>query len=110
MNVPLQNFSSGMVARLAFSIATIAEPDILIVDEILSVGDLAFQKKSMDKMLSMMGQTTVLFVSHSTEQIKSLCTRVIWLEGGRIVSCGGTELCDDYVRFMENKKRERYDA
>lgn len=111
MNVPLQNFSSGMVARLAFSIATIAEPEILIVDEILSVGDIAFQKKSMDKMLSMIGGgTTVLFVSHSTEQIKSLCSKVIWLEHGQIVSIGGSEICDDYVRFMESKKRESYDA
>lgn len=111
MNVPLQNFSSGMVARLAFSIATIAEPEILIVDEILSVGDIAFQKKSMDKMLSMIGGgTTVLFVSHSTEQIRSLCSKVIWLEKGKIVALGGVEICDEYVRFMENKKRDNYDV
>ena len=71
LDVPVQNFSSGMVARLAFSIATIVEPEILIVDEILSVGDLAFQNKSENKMLSMInGGTTVLFVSHSIAQIK----------------------------------------
>ena len=71
LDVPVQNFSSGMVARLAFSIATIVEPEILIVDEILSVGDIAFQAKSERKMLSMInGGTTVLFVSHSIEQIK----------------------------------------
>ena len=69
LDVPVQNFSSGMVARLAFSIATIVDPEILIVDEILSVGDIAFQKKSIDKMMSMInGGTTVLFVSHSIER------------------------------------------
>jgi len=71
LDVPVQNFSSGMVARLAFSIATIVEPEILIVDEILSVGDIAFQKKSEEKMLSMInGGTTVLFVSHSIKTNK----------------------------------------
>lgn len=75
LDVPVQNFSSGMVARLAFSIATIVEPEILIVDEILSVGDIAFQAKSERKMLSMInGGTTVLFVSHSIEQIKKCVT------------------------------------
>ena len=79
LDVPVQNFSSGMVARLAFSIATIVEPEILIVDEILSVGDIAFQKKSEEKMLSMInGGTTVLFVSHSIKQIKKLCDKIVW--------------------------------
>lgn len=104
LNVPLQNFSSGMVARLAFSIATITEPEILIVDEILSVGDLAFQEKSEAKMLSMIGGgTTVLFVSHSVEQVKKLCSRVVWLEGGRIVSVGGKDICDKYCEYMRAK-------
>lgn len=77
LDVPVQNFSSGMTARLAFSIATIVDPEILIVDEILSVGDIAFQAKSEAKMLSMIGGgTTVLFVSHSLQQIKKLCDRV----------------------------------
>lgn len=84
LDVPVQNFSSGMVARLAFSIATIVEPEILIVDEILSVGDIAFQAKSERKMLSMInGGTTVLFVSHSIEQIKKMCDRVVWLDHGK---------------------------
>lgn len=111
MNVPLQNFSSGMVARLAFSIATIADPEILIVDEILSVGDMAFQEKSMTKMLSMIGGgTTVLFVSHSLEQVRNLCSRVIWLEKGRIVAAGGQEICDEYGKYMEKKMKGECDA
>lgn len=81
LDVPVQNFSSGMVARLAFSIATIVDPEILIVDEILSVGDMAFQHKSENKMRSMIGGgTTVLFVSHSVEQIEKMCDRVVWIE------------------------------
>ena len=104
MDVPLQNYSSGMVARLAFSISTISEPEILIVDEILSVGDVAFQEKSMNKMLSMIGGgTTVLFVSHSTEQIKKLCSRVIWLHHGEIMDMGGREICDKYTSYMAQR-------
>lgn len=98
LDVPVKNFSSGMVARLAFSIATIIEPEILIVDEILSVGDLAFQKKSENKMKSMInGGTTVLFVSHSMEQIEKLCDRVIWLDHGKVKMAGPTkEICQKY--------------
>lgn len=104
LDVPVQNFSSGMVARLAFSIATIVEPEILIVDEILSVGDIAFQAKSERKMLSMInGGTTVLFVSHSIEQIKKMCDRVVWLEHGKMIKIGGKEICDEYKKFMEEK-------
>ena len=102
LDVPVQNFSSGMVARLAFSIATIVEPEILIVDEILSVGDIAFQAKSEQKMLSMInGGTTVLFVSHSIEQIKKMCNRVVWLEHGIVQKIGGKEVCDEYVQHMK---------
>lgn len=104
LDVPVQNFSSGMVARLAFSIATIVEPEILIVDEILSVGDIAFQAKSENKMLNMInGGTTVLFVSHSIEQIRKLCDKVVWLEHGKIKEIGGKEICDEYIKYMENK-------
>lgn len=103
LEVPVQNFSSGMVARLAFSVATIVEPEILIVDEILSVGDIAFQAKSMDKMLSMIGGgTTVLFVSHSVEQIKKMCDTVVWLDHGNVVKIGGKEVCDEYKNKMLN--------
>lgn len=102
LNVPVRNFSSGMVARLAFSIATVVDPEILIVDEILSVGDIAFQQKSEAKMKSMItGGTTVLFVSHSIEQIKNLCDRVVWLEHGKVVKNGpAKEVCEEYKESM----------
>lgn len=104
LEVPVQNFSSGMVARLAFSVATIVDPEILIVDEILSVGDIAFQAKSEEKMLSMInGGTTVLFVSHSIEQIKKMCDTVVWLDHGRVQQIGGKEVCDEYIKYMESK-------
>ena len=98
LDVPVRNFSSGMIARLAFSIATIVDPEILIVDEILSVGDIAFQQKSENKMKSMItGGTTVLFVSHSIEQIKNLCNRVVWLEHGKVVKIGpAKQVCEEY--------------
>ncbi len=104
LDVPVQNFSSGMVARLAFSIATIVDPEILIVDEILSVGDIAFQAKSEAKMMEMItGGTTVLYVSHSIESIKKLCNRVVWLEHGKVQKIGGTEVCDEYIsRVSQN--------
>lgn len=104
LDVPVQNFSSGMIARLAFSIATVVDPEILIVDEILSVGDIAFQSKSEKKMMSMInGGTTVLFVSHSLEQIKKMCDRVVWLDHGVVQKIGGKEICDEYKKYMENK-------
>lgn len=85
IDVPLRNYSSGMVMRLAFSVATVVNPDILIVDEILSVGDADFQAKSKKRMLELMGGgTTVLFVSHSLEQVREMCDRVIWLEHGEV--------------------------
>lgn len=100
LDVPVKNFSSGMVARLAFSIATIVDPEILIVDEILSVGDIAFQAKSEQKMRSMIGGgTTVLFVSHSITEIENLCDRVVWLNHGQIVKIGpAKEICDEYYQ------------
>ena len=100
LDVPVKNFSSGMTAKLAFSIATIVDPEILIVDEILSVGDLRFQEKSKNKMMEMIkGGTTVLYVSHSLESIKELCNKVIWLNHGQIVKMGDTkEICDEYYK------------
>ncbi len=101
IDVPIRNFSSGMVARLAFSIATIVEPEILIVDEILGVGDLNFQQKSENKMIQMItGGTTVLYVSHSLESIKKLCDTIVWLDKGRIIKIGGKEVCDEYKLKM----------
>lgn len=96
---PIRNYSSGMLARLAFSVATMVQPEVLIVDEILSVGDAAFQEKSKRRMLELMGGgTTVLFVSHSLEQIREMCSRVIWLENGRVKMQGKTkDVCDEYA-------------
>lgn len=100
LDVPVKNFSSGMTAKLAFSIATIVDPEVLIVDEILSVGDIKFQEKSKNKMMEMIkGGTTVLYVSHSLESIKDLCTKVVWLEHGQIVKIGKTdEICNEYYK------------
>ena len=102
LDVPVKNFSSGMVAKLAFSISTIVDPEILIVDEILSVGDIKFQEKSRNKMMSMIkGGTTVLFVSHSLDQIKELCNKAIWLDHGKIVMTGNAdEVCDAYYKKL----------
>lgn len=99
---PIRNYSSGMLMRLAFSIATVVEPEILIVDEILAVGDEAFQKKSKRKMLSLMsGGTTVLFVSHSMGQIREMCNKVVWLEDGKLRMMGETKkVCDAYQEFI----------
>ncbi len=106
LDAPVRNFSSGMTAKLAFSIATIVNPEILIVDEILSVGDIKFQEKSKNKMLEMIkGGTTVLYVSHSLDSIRELCDRVIWLEHGEIVKMGDTEqICKEYYRKQMGKE------
>lgn len=99
LDMPIRNYSSGMLARLAFSIATVVNPEILIVDEILAVGDAAFQEKSRRRMMEMMsGGTTVLFVSHSLEQIRQMCSRVVWLEHGTVKMIGPTQdVCDAYM-------------
>ena len=105
LDVPVKNFSSGMTAKLAFSIATIVDPEILIVDEILSVGDLRVQEKSKNKMMEMIkGGTTVLYVSHSLESIKDLCNKVVWLDHGQVVKMGDTkEICDEYYKEQMGK-------
>jgi ABC-type polysaccharide/polyol phosphate transport system ATPase subunit len=97
-NVAIKNFSSGMVARLGFAIATLVKPDILIVDEILAVGDYLFQEKCEKRIADMMsGGTTVLIVSHAIDQIERLCQRVIWLEKGKVKKIGETkEVCAEY--------------
>lgn len=101
MDVPVRNFSSGMVARLAFSVATVVAPEILIVDEILSVGDLPFQEKSKNKMIDMInGGATVLFVSHSISEVEKICKRVLWLDHGHMRMLGGAdEVLDAYADF-----------
>ena len=98
LDVPVKNFSSGMTAKLAFSIATVVNPEILIVDEILSVGDIKFQEKSKNKMLEMIkGGTTVLYVSHSLNSIKELCDKVVWIEHGKMIKMGETKkICEEY--------------
>ncbi|MEG1126847.1 MAG: ABC transporter ATP-binding protein, partial [Oscillospiraceae bacterium] len=104
LDVPLKNYSSGMVARIAFAIATITKPDILIADEILSVGDFLFQKKCEERMRELMsGGTTVILVSHSIDQIERICTKVIWLDKGRVKMNGDcAQVCEAY----KNSKKE----
>lgn len=99
LEMPLRNYSSGMLARLAFSIATVVEPEILIVDEVLSVGDAAFQHKSYNRMMELMsGGTTVLFVSHSLPQIREMCDLVVWLDHGTVKMTGDAGMvCDAYA-------------
>lgn len=98
IDAPIRNYSSGMLARLAFSVATVVKPEILIVDEILSVGDAAFQEKSRKRMLELMGGgTTVLFVSHSIQQVREMCSRVLWLEQGKVKMLETVEdVCNAY--------------
>lgn len=106
LDAPVKNFSSGMTAKLAFSIATIVDPEILIVDEILSVGDIRFQEKSKNKMLQMIkGGTTVLYVSHTLDSIRSLCDKVLWLEKGEIKMYGNAnKVCDAYYNSQLGKE------
>ena len=98
LDTPMKNYSSGMVARIGFAIATMTTPDILIVDEILSVGDFHFQQKCVDRINQMInGDTTVIIVSHSIEQIERLCKHCVWLEKGKIKMIGDAkEVCDAY--------------
>jgi lipopolysaccharide transport system ATP-binding protein len=100
INYPVKNYSSGMRAKLGFSVATLVEPDILIIDEILSVGDIKFKKKSSEKLKSMMSAgVTVLLVSHSIGQIREICDRCIWIEDGHLIMEGeANEICDAYER------------
>ena len=98
INMPIKTYSSGMLMRLAFSVATMIEPEILILDEILAVGDASFHIKSFNRMMELMqGGTTVLFVSHSLEKVREICHRVLWLDHGRMIDIGATEdICDAY--------------
>lgn len=102
IDVPVRNYSSGMGARLGFAIATIVKPDILICDEILSVGDMKFQEKCEHKMAELMdGGTTLLFVSHSIDQVRKVCKHAIYLEKGQLQAQGDVnEVCDFYVNKL----------
>ena len=104
INVPLKNYSSGMRARLGFSIATTIKPEILILDEVLSVGDAKFRKKSEKKIISLFNEgITVLFVSHSIKQVKKLCNKAIWLENGKIVMIGdANDVCEAYEEVCKS--------
>ncbi len=100
MDTPIKNFSSGMLSRLAFAVATIGKPDVLIVDEVLSVGDFRFQEKCEERIKKMLdGGTTLLFVSHSADQVEDLCDRVVWLEHGHVRAVGPADVyCREYAQ------------
>lgn len=104
---PFKQLSSGMKSRLAFSIASLVKPDILILDEVLSVGDGAFKVKSEAKMKEMMGGgTTTILVSHSLNQIRTLCSKILWLDKGKQIEFGEDVegICDRYQEFLNHRK------
>ena len=102
VDVPIKNFSSGMVARIGFSVATIVKPDILICDEILAVGDYKFQEKCEQRIKDLMsGGTTVILVSHSIQQVERICNHILWLEHGKMKALGGKELIPLYQPDFE---------
>jgi len=109
IDIPIKNYSSGMLSKLGFSIATAVEPDILIIDEVLGVGDVNFKKKSSDKMKSLMdGGTTVLLVSHSIPQIRELCDKAIWIDQGNLKEMGEVnKVCDHYLKDAEKASNEQ---
>ncbi len=104
LDMPIKNYSSGMVARIAFAIATVITPDILIVDEILSVGDFLFQEKCEKRINELMeGGTTIVIVSHTIAQIERLCDRVMWIEKGNLKMIGDTaEVCEAYKNIANS--------
>lgn len=106
LDSPIKNYSSGMRARLGFAVATITNPDILIVDEILAVGDYAFQQKCLNRMDEMLsGGTTLLFVSHSIDQVRELCEKAVWINRGDIMQVGEVdEVCDAYMASQTKTK------
>ena len=105
INAPLKSYSSGMKSRLGFAIATAVKPDVLILDEVLSVGDAAFKEKSEQRILDMMEDgVTVLYVSHSTDRIRKLCNKAIILTKGQVVASGDVnEICDMYTEMVNSK-------
>lgn len=105
IDVPIKNYSSGMRARLGFSIATIVDPEILILDEVLSVGDRKFKRKSLKKIKSMMASNvTVLFVSHNTDQVRDICNKAILLKHGQLIAKGEVnEVCDIYEDLIDKE-------
>lgn len=104
LEMPIKNYSSGMAARLGFAIATVVRPDILICDEVLSVGDYAFQQKCEKRMNEMRENgTTLLYVSHSIESVEKVCDHAVWLEKGEIINCGKVmEVCEEYMKYLND--------
>lgn len=104
IDVPLKNYSSGMVSRLGFAIATCVDADIVIADEVLSVGDARFRVKCEQRISQMLsGGTTLLFVSHNSAQVKRICKRAVWLEKGKVMANGpSAEVCDKYADFIKS--------
>lgn len=102
LNMPIKNYSSGMAARLGFAVATMVQPDILICDEVLSVGDFKFQKKCEERMKHMLETgTTLLYVSHSIDSVQNLCNHVLWLNKGcEVMSGNANEVCDAYINHI----------
>lgn len=102
LDSPIKNFSSGMKARLGFAVATMVNPDILICDEVLAVGDAKFKKKCQERMKDMLsGGTTLIFVSHNIEQVKELCDHAAWIEKGHLIQAGEVnEVCDAYTKSL----------
>lgn len=109
INLPVKNYSSGMLSKLGFSIATIVEPDILILDEVLGVGDITFKKKSREKLESLMASnTTVLLVSHTISEIRNICDKAIWIEEGKVREIGEVnDICDKYEEEARNASKEK---
>ncbi|MBR1822099.1 MAG: ABC transporter ATP-binding protein [Clostridia bacterium] len=107
IDVPVRSYSSGMIARLGFSIATHVQADILVVDEVLAVGDYNFQQKCYKRMDRMLKQgRTLLFVSHDTDQVKKLCQRAIWLDHGHVMADGPAgQVCDAYLDWMKGQEQ-----
>lgn len=109
INLPIKNYSAGMKAKLGFSIATLVNPDILIIDEVLGVGDITFRKKSKDKLEELMeAGTTVILVSHSIEEIRKICDTAIWIDQGQVRDYGEVNnICDKYVEDAEKATTEQ---
>ncbi len=109
LDSPIKNYSSGMKARLGFAVATMVRPEILIVDEILSVGDYQFRKKCEERMNEMLsGGTTLLYVSHSMEEVKRLCDHAVWMEKGEAVMMGDArEVCEAYLADAKGEKGKK---
>ena len=105
LDTPIKNFSSGMRARLGFAIATMVRPDILIVDEVLAVGDIKFRQKCEKRMTEMLESgTTLLYVSHNLSEVRRLCNHVVWIEKGNVRMIGETEIvCNEYETYMKQK-------